>query len=127
MATASIQVRAVIEHNQHPLLMKSGNQAGERLLWVDIDADGGGDRATCKGRIVELRQVYKPNAVLVGADQLPGHSDRDGSLADPTRSDNSEKALLWQVVHEFRDKIGTPDQVRHLATQIVPSLQYGRL
>ncbi len=70
-------------------------------------------------RIGERRQVYEPDAVLIGAPQPLCGRDRDGCLADPAWPDNREETLILQPAREIRDQLGSTDQARHSGRQVV--------
>jgi len=79
-------VLAVVEHKQHPLVPKRGNQAGKRSFGMNLEPECGSNRAWHEERVADRRQIDQPDAMLVDADLFLGDSDGDGRLSYPARS-----------------------------------------
>ena len=107
----------------------SGDQLISRLqmLGADFETEHGSQRARHKARVAERRQIDQPDAMLTGGDQRLGHSEGDGSLADPARSDDRDQTLARQSRRECADGIGAADHSRQVSRQIVPGLGRSRL
>jgi hypothetical protein len=105
-------VQTVVEHEQHAGVAKCCDQARERILGIDVDADGSGHRARHEAWICEPPEVDLPNTILIGADQLLGRGYRDGGLADPARPDKGDEPFPWQPVDQLGDEISASEQGR---------------
>ena len=105
-------VLAVVEHKQHPLVPKRGNQAGKRSFGMNLEPECGSNRAWHEERVTDQRQIDQPDAMLVGADLFLGDSDGDGRLSYPARSSDGEHTPLRQQLRELVDVIGTSNQPR---------------
>jgi hypothetical protein len=56
---------AVVEQKQHPLVLEAVDQAGQRILGADPEAEHGGNGARHQTRVAERRQIDEPDAVFV--------------------------------------------------------------
>jgi hypothetical protein len=86
-------VLAVVEHQQHPLVLQTGDQAGQRIFGADFETEHGSQRARHKARVAERRQIDQPDAMLTGGDQRLGHGDGDRGLADAAGPDNAQQPV----------------------------------
>src|ERR1700730_2645396 len=59
--------------------------------------------------------------MLMSLDKLLGHSEGDGGLADAAASNDAEKALSRQLLHEIANDLGATDQARQKSGQIMPT------
>ena len=75
-------VRAIVEHEQHPIVPKRGDQGGQWIFGADFQAG-----------VAERPQIDQPDAVLISADQLLGDREGDRGLANATRPDNRHQVL----------------------------------
>src|ERR1700724_694880 len=59
--------------------------------------------------------------MLMSLDKLLGHGEGDGDLADAGGSNDAEKALSLELLHEITNDLGAADQAGQKSRQIVPA------
>src|SRR4051794_32392718 len=99
--------------------MKRSCQADQVIFRVDLDADDGCHRRPYTGLVSKPGKIHEPDAVLVAPYKPLGHGKCDGCFADPTWSDERQKTLSRQSLHELGDDLLAPDEGRQLPRQIM--------
>ncbi len=114
---------AVIQHNQHVLVLQGG-----RDPWCGIRRDHHRQPERCghrhgnEGGIVDRAEVYKTNAVQIRGAQRVGCAHGHGSLADAAGADDGHEAALAQLMRERRNNMLATNHTRQRRGQVVDVL-----
>ena len=84
---------AIVEHQHQPAIPERSDQARNRIIGVNVEAehlrDGTGDQP----RVGERRQIDKPDPMFMGVDRGLGRGEGDRGLADAAGPDNAQQAV----------------------------------
>jgi len=112
-------VLAIVEHQHQPAIPERSDQARNRIIGVNVEAehlrDGTGDQS-CVG---ERRQIDEPDPMFISVDRGLGHGEGDRGLADTPGPDNAQQPVPLQPRHDPADGIGASDQPGELLRQIM--------
>ncbi len=114
-------VLAIIEQQEHPLVPEICDQTWERVLGANLEPKHGGKRGRNEVGVTDRCQINQPDAMLMNLDQLLGHGESDGGLADATGSNDAEKSVARQLFHETANDLRATNQTRQKGGQIVPT------
>ena len=121
-------VLAVVEHQQHPLVLQEGDQAGERIFGADFEAEHGSQRSSARA---EDRRAA-PDRSATRRAHRPGSAPRPRrgrpwSCRSPPGPTIVSKRWRGNRAASLADGIGAADHSRQVGRQIVHALLVGCL
>ena len=109
------KVLAVVEHEQGTAAAQELDQRllqGEMLALLDVD--GGGNRCHRQQRVVDRREVDDVHLATSPVPHVCRHPHREPGLADATRADEGDEAVLAQPSDDAGQVGAAADERRHL-------------
>src|SRR6266436_3455705 len=112
-------VLAAIEDQQHPFAAEETYQTAGWIRGLNRQPERRGHRARNEKRIVERSKIKKLNGTGKLGKQLITYRDRDGGLADATRSHDGDEALGLQLLRYFLNGLVAPHHSCQAGRKIV--------
>jgi hypothetical protein len=110
---------AIVEQQQHPLVCKTGYQAGERIVDANCHTQHTRYRAQHQARVAERRQIDEPDAVFITGDHAFRDVEGDRGLANAAGPDDRHQALARNSRDQRRHRFLAADHPRCRERQIV--------